>query len=365
MCARARPCGDAAMKKRIKLNRDLHWFRLAGVACAATLVLAGGASAAAQGPAVMLSGTSHETTTWDVPGASVSTSRCEISSDPEYGTQAHPIELGGNGHPAAREIAYLSALRGPGGQGLHFGRLGSRIERDVPVDLYQVDYSGLAEPRTIYIDGYRSAPVKAPPGWICGLPLNVPFASADPFLQLTLMRLAVRLGEDPVAPVSLDPDGSAHHGVVFDHVRLVALAARLGASLGTPLDYAALPAAIARPHLVVVAFPMMCQGSRIAPRSIVYRGGTGPTAPVVESARNERIADLVPGFSAPADALAVSYDTPWLFDDAQVSVQYERPCGSERAERVFAAQTADGEVIQRVKGHVPPQVTVPADGARV
>lgn len=352
------------------VSRAADWTRLAVITFAASLGFATDAvGQPAQEPALVMSGATHDTTTRDIPAANASVSRCEISTDPVYGTKEHPIELGGPGHPATRETVYLSALRGPIGQGLHFARVGTVIVNDVPVDLYNVEYPGLPEPRAIYIDGYHAAPVRAPHGWICGLPLNVPgqapvipFASADPLLQTMRMRLAVTMGQAPVPPISLDPDGSATHGVVFDHMRLVAMAARAAAERGAPLDPVALPAAIAEPHSVIVAFPLMCRGTPIVPHAITYRGAVH-TVPVVTTARGRRVSELVPGFSTPAGALAARYDAPWLFGDGVISVQYERACESASDVLTFPVLSEDGRTIELATGVAPAGVTLPAGGA--
>lgn len=353
------------------VSRAADWTRLAVIMFAASLGFAPGAAGQpAREPALVMSGATHDTTTKDIPGANASMSRCEISTDPLYGTKDHPIELGGPGHPATRETVYLSALRGPNGQGLHFERVGTvDVEDDLPVDLYNVTYPGLREPRAIFINGYRAAPVRAPQGWICGLPLNVPgqppvipFASADPFLRTMRMRVAVTMGQAPVVPISIDPDASATHGVVFDHMRLVAMAAREAAERGAPLDPTALPATIAEPHAVIVALPLMCRGTPIVPRAITYRGGV-QTIPVVTTARGERVSELVPGFSAPAGALAARYDVPWLFDDGVISVQYERACESASDELSFTVRSENGRVIELATGVAPAGVTLPAGGA--
>src|SRR5215471_14581485 len=74
-----------------------------------------------------LSDPTHETTTAPVPGMTPATSLCKISTDETYGlTAENPIKTGGGDlYMAARQVRFLSALRGPAGEGTHFKRGGS------------------------------------------------------------------------------------------------------------------------------------------------------------------------------------------------------------------------------------------------
>ena len=68
---------------------------------------------------------------------------------------------------AARSMRYLQALRGPSGEGLHFWRLGSFEGPDgTMLDVYQVEHDGTVH--HLYVDGYRSAELRAPRGLVCG-----------------------------------------------------------------------------------------------------------------------------------------------------------------------------------------------------
>jgi hypothetical protein len=114
-------------------------------------------------------GATHETRTLDLPGLTAANSRCPVSDDPTYGvTAANPIKVGGSPmYVKARSMRFLLALRGPAGQGLHFKRLGSFDgPHDTILDLYEVERDGVV--RHLYLDGYRTAGVWAPPGFVCG-----------------------------------------------------------------------------------------------------------------------------------------------------------------------------------------------------
>lgn len=314
---------------------------------------------------VALSSATHEATTADMPGLTAATSRCEISTDPTYGTRDNPVRLGGPDHPAAREIAYMHALRGPAGQGLHFWRRGSLPANGSVLDLYVVELAGTADPIRIYIDGYRASLPKAPVGLLCGLAITVSYVRPDPReTQRQLMAVAVGLANADLKPIPLDRDGSTKYGMAFDHVRLVARAAFAAQASGSSLDPAALPGEIARPMTVIVALPWSCSGKLIAPRSIEYTGGLGTSPPVLSTATGTGIQKLVPGLQLPAEALAASYDAPWVFEDGKVTVHYEEPCGRDPADRTFVPKYDEGDASKKVKGKLPAGATHPP-GTRV
>lgn len=103
---------------------------------------------------------------------------CPISSDPTYGyTMENAIRVGGDifGGPA-RERAYLDNLRGPDGQTITYHRVGSTGYGDTILDIYEINYSGLAEPIVLYIDMYVFEELFAPVGFTCAgpFPLQAP-----------------------------------------------------------------------------------------------------------------------------------------------------------------------------------------------
>ena len=134
------------------------------------------APAGAAAPPAMR-GSTHETKTPEAPGLTRETSRCAIAEDEEYGrSQQKPVKIGGGVFTmAAREVAYMRALRGPAGQGLHFLRRGSTAPREGnkgPLDIYEVNHVGLTSPVTLYLDAYEDDELKAPAGFICAEPLR-------------------------------------------------------------------------------------------------------------------------------------------------------------------------------------------------
>src|SRR5205823_3776191 len=242
------------------------------------------------------------------PALSVTSSLCAVADDATYGTTpGNPIKVGGGAMSVwARSRQVLYALRGPAGEGLHLTRLGSFEGPDQTIlDVYRVDHSDVV--RYLYVDAYRWTPPKAPAGFVCaaGFDLDPPgsgtFTGRGP-----LMTLAARLG-DKTAPISLDADGSAAHGVVFDHVRLVGRTFAAAAASGHAMSLDHLPPEMTRPRFVVVAYPLLCAGRAIAPQVLTVRDVNGDSPPMTTAARGDQIRALVPGFDAPAGAFAVEY----------------------------------------------------------
>src|SRR5262245_46761985 len=125
----------------------------------------------------------HETTTPDVPGLTAETSRCQLSLDPTYGlTKENPIRTGGGAmYLASREVKFLSARRGPSGEGVHFKRTGSQPVGDTTfLDTYSLDIKG-DHKTTLYMDGYHWSDPVAPKGFLCGAPMNLAPPGPDPF----------------------------------------------------------------------------------------------------------------------------------------------------------------------------------------
>jgi hypothetical protein len=160
-------------------------FRVNGTPVPQTVSLAiafGSPSAPPTDPARIASSTvggrsTEDERTADEPGLSATTSRCAIATDATYGfAAANPIKVGGDWRIGpSRERAYLGALRGPAGEGLHFVRLGSTMgpDRQTILDLYEITYAGIAQAIRLYVDEYHLEDLKAPAGFVCAAPFNI------------------------------------------------------------------------------------------------------------------------------------------------------------------------------------------------
>jgi hypothetical protein len=345
-------------------------LRRSGIVLAVGVVLI--VASAAVSPRVTLAqinDPNHETTTADIPGLTAASSLCGISEDETFGvTEANPVKVGGGAvYLASREVKYLSALRGPAGQGLHFKRNGSLRGPDGTIlDSYTVEYAGIPRAAKFYIDGYHWTTPIAPKGWLCGAAMNLDPPGPDPFeTQDHLRLLAVQMGEQPVAPISIDPDGSSAHGVVFDHVRAIALAARAAAAAGKPLDPKLLPREVGQPHMIAIAYPLSCDGKSIAPESLRVTDGSGNSPQTLARANGDKIADLAPGFTAPPGSIGISYAASGLIDGAKAIIKYSEACAGSPQELVLAARSERGRLLKSAPGIAPAGVAVPAAGAQV
>jgi hypothetical protein len=340
----------------------------------AIVLLAGGAITAGAQQTSVLQDPTHDTRTEAVKGLTPTASQCGISSDATYGvTPANPIKVGGGPlYLASREVKYLSALRGPAGQGTHFSRGGSLPfpapagPDSVILDVYTIEYDGLDHPTRLYLDGYHWAQPVAPSGWLCGADMNLAPPGPDPMTtQVQLQTLAVLLGNRRATPISMDPDGSALHGVIFDHIRLIGAAAWGAAAAGQALNPQALPREVASPHMIAIAYPMACDGKSIAPESVTLTDGSGNSPPVAGQAKGDRVADLVPGFTPPPGAIAVSFSVPSLIPGARTVIRYAEGCRGADPQVVLPVTMAPARVTQSVPGKAPQGVTVPPAGALV
>lgn len=265
-------------------------------------------------------------------------SACTAADEPEFAvTKDHPVQIGGGPmYVAARERRYLDALRGPMGETVQYRRTGSLpVDPDgrTILDRYELTYSGLEKPVAIYLDGYHfDDPLKAPKGFTCAVPFGLSAPGPDPMLASeSLFALAVMQGgTKEFAPISLDADGSARHGVIYDRFRLVARAARAAAASGTPLDPERPARDLMRGGTLIVAYPLRCDASALPMRvELVSEGAPAPRAG--EAVRDEALARLLPGASVWEGSLGVLYDMerPRMNDTVRVTYN-SNPCGTER-----------------------------------
>jgi hypothetical protein len=266
---------------------------------------------------------------------------------------------------ASREVKFLSALRGPAGEGVHFKRTGSLPAPDRTIlDGYALDIKG--EHKTVvYIDGYHWSDPMAPVGFLCGAPMNLAPPGPDP-IETTrqLNAFAVSLGAAEVEPISIDADGSKTHGVVYDHVRLIAVAARAAAAAGTPLDAKRLPQPVATPHLVVIAGPLTCAGETMVPESVALTDAAGNQPRSTGTAAGEKIADLSPGLAGRADSVAIAYSVPGLVAGARITIHYGKACDGKQ-DVALPVTLVGAHIISQAPAPPPPGKSAPPDGAKV
>ena len=322
------------------------------------------ASASALPP--LTTGRTHEGTTTSTPGLTAATSQCAQAADPGYGTAAtNPIKVGGAPlYIADRSVKFMRTLRGPAGEPVHFKRLGSFDGPEgTTLDVWLVERVGLSQ--HFYLDGYRTSEVRAPIGWLCGAetPLTRPATSASDARRQFVEVAAATFGAADAA-ISIDADGSATHGVVFDHARLIGReAARVRAS-GQSTDVATVLATMTMPRFVVVAYPVECPGREaIRPQTITATDANGQSPRSLREARGRDIGKLVAGFDATGGVLAVEYDAN-LAIPGQIVIAYE-PCGEGAARKAFPIRGQGGRITTRIAGRAPTGFAVPPGGTQV
>jgi len=309
----------------------------------------------------------HETRTPDVPGLTAATSKCAISEDGTLGSKDNPVKVGGGPlYLASREVKYLTALRGPAGQGLHFKRQGtSKMPDGTILDIYMVEYAGIDKSIQIHLDGYHWVQPLAPKGWLCGADMNLAPPGPDPFeTQDQLNAMAVQMADQPVMPISADPDGSRTHGVIFDHMRLITMAARAAIASNKTVDPKSL-GELGRAKTVVVAFPRTCDGKTVMADAIALVDQQGNQPRLLDTVKGNRVSQIVPGFDAPANSIAFSFDTKGLIEGSRVAIRYEDACGAEAKEVQMPVHFERGKVTKSVTGVAPADAQVPPTGAQV
>jgi hypothetical protein len=258
-------------------------------------------------------------------------SSCPVADDAEFATtKTRAVQVGGGAmYVASRERRYLDALRGPTGQPVQYKRTGTaRVEGDdrTILDVYEVSHPGLDKPVFLYLDGYHfDDALKAPKGFVCAVPIGLGAPMPDALLaQDSLRALAIEQGAArDFAPIPLDAGGAVSHGVLFDHFRLIARAARAAKAAGSPLDPNRPTPEIARARMVVVAYPLRCGDKEpIAPVSleIVAAEGQAPRRDG-ELATGGALARLLPGLDLPPGSMAAAFpmDRPRAVDSIKIT----------------------------------------------
>lgn len=269
-------------------------------------------------------------------------SACAIADEPEFATtQERPAQVGGGAmYAAARGRRYLDALRGPMGEPLQYRRTGSiPVDPDgrTILDRYEVKYPGLEKSISLFLDAYHfDDGLRAPKGFTCAVPFALSPPGPDPMLAAdSAFELAVEQGAARAfAPISLDEDGSATHGVIFDRFRLLARAARAAAAAGAPIDSRQPPQELRRLGMVIVAHPLRCgEQGPVAPANIEIAPAQGPPpARRGELATGDALARLLPDVAFPTGAMGAAFplEHPRPTDTIRVSYP-DGACGAASA----------------------------------
>ncbi len=266
-------------------------------------------------------------------------SACAAADEPEFATtKEHPAQVGGGAmYVESRERRYLDALRGPMGETLQYKRTGA-----IPVDpqgrtildRYEVTYPGLEKAIVLFLDAYHfDDGLRAPKGLTCAVPFGLAPPGPDPMLASdSMFELAVEQGAaKEFTPISLDVDGSAVHGVIFDRFRRMAHAVRIAAAAGTPVDVKQPPRELRTMGMVVVAHPLRCGGGgAVTPVAIDILASQGqPPRRDGELATGEALARLLPHVSFPAGSVGAAFalERPRPIDSIKIAYA-EGACGA-------------------------------------
>lgn len=280
--------------------------------------------------------------------------RCEVAEDPTYGvTRENPVLLGGGAVTvAARERKYLEALRGPGGQSIRFTRSGSVQGPDKTIlDRWELMWAGRSEPFVVFLDVYRWSMPRAPQGLVCGAPIGLSRPPADSFdITRKTARLAAEWGSvQLMQPVPLSAQEPDRYGVAWDQFRRAALVSYAATQAGAPIDPEDLPSGFGLQPLLLVAYPLTCDGRLVRPRDIDVVDAKGAEARKAEALRDNDLAGALPGVTMPEHALGQQVRIVMPRRTDVVRIRYEdRVCeGDEREVRLPVDITSARPLRQR------------------
>ena len=312
----------------------------------------------------LTTGRTHEGTTISTPGLTAASSECAQAAEPGYGTTpTSPIKVGGAPlYIADQSVKFMRTLRGPAGEPVHFKRLGSFDGPEgTTLDVWLVERAGFSQ--HFYLDGYRTSDVRAPIGWLCAADTpftRLPTSDSDSRRQFVEVAAAsFGLADDPI---SIDADGSAIHGVIFDHARLVGREVAWVRARDQSRDVANVLGTMTTPRFVVVAYPFECPGRAvIRAQTIRVVDANGQSPRSLREARGPEIGKLVAGFDGAGAALAVEYDAN-LAIPGQIVITYDEACGATGARKAFAIQGQGGRITRRIAAQVPTGFAIPPGG---
>ena len=175
-------------------------------------------------------------------------------------------------------------------------------------------------------------------------------------------RIAIELASEPIAPISLDADGSRRHGVLYDRIMLGSLAAkRMIAEGKTPSPEVTVPGSGVAPNAhEIVAHPVKCGDRLRVPKDIVLFAvsGRGGQTAVREVVPSESLEAVIAALEKPAEAMVVAVLAASLIN-ARVEITYEGDACPGEADPVSLPITFAGPRPVRVLGvaALPPEAS--------
>lgn len=264
--------------------------------------------------------------------APVQPASCPVAEDDQYAyTKERPVQVGGSPvYGAARQRRYLDALRGPAGQPVQYKRAGTvQGPGGTLLDSYEVTYQGLEKPVIIFLDWYHYNPQRAPRGFTCGQPFDLGPPPVSPFQEMDDVRgVALAQGASrEFAPIPLDADGTTTHGVIYDRFRMLARAARAASAAGSPLDPKNPPRELAQQGMVVVAYPLTCEGRPVQVTAIDLVASNGAVAPRTDQPQTASVGKLLPGVQIPEGSLVATFPVANPRQGDSIRITHAEGCG--------------------------------------
>jgi hypothetical protein len=202
---------------------------------------------------------------------------------------------------------------------------------------------------------------------VCGAPIGLSRPPADPFeIADKTTQLAAEWGSGQLMhPVPLSVQEPERYGVAWDQFRQAARASFAATQAGTPLDPQNLPAGFGRQSLLLVAYPLTCDGRIVHPREVDVVDANGGEARKAETLRDKDLADALPGVTVPAHALGQRMRIAMPRRTDVVRIRYDdRVCDGEAREvtlpvEIVPARPVRGRSILLPAGSTPPPDTNP------
>jgi hypothetical protein len=210
----------------------------------------------------------------------------------------------------------------------------------------------------LFLDWYHYYPPRAPRGFKCGQPFNLGAPPVSPFQESDDARaLAVAQGASrDFAPIPLDADGQATHGVMFDRFRMLARAARLAAASGSTIDLKNPPRDLVE-GLVVLAHAITCEGRPIQVTAIDVVAANGAALPRAGLVQTANVKRLLPGVDAPEGSLAATFQLATPRRGDAIRIAYAEGCGAAPNVVTLPVQVTNGRLADAAMPPLPPGAT--------